>query len=76
MIISGALFFGLVTYASSIHDLIGYYPHKILIWVSWIFGILGMLDAMQFINLFKFIPNEKLIKDIERRPSKTKQPWE
>jgi len=75
-IFSGALFVLLVTYAANTQESIGILPHKILMWSSGLVGILGILDAMQIIKIFKFTPSKKLISDIERRPSKAKQPWE
>jgi hypothetical protein len=69
------LFFVLVIYNSNIQEIIGVLPHKILMWLTWLAGALGMLDVMQFIKIFKFTPNKKLISDVERRPSKAKQPW-
>ena len=71
-----ALFFVLVTYAAIVQEVIGILPHKILMWLSAIAGLVGMLDVMQIIKVFKFKPNKKLIADIERRPLKAKQPWE
>ncbi len=76
MLASGAVFFLLIEYGNTAIDFIGHLPHQILIWSAWGCMVLGALDAMQVISLFKFKPNKKLLNKIYRRPEEVRKPWE